>query len=43
MVVAWNTQRMQAVVDRWRSNGSDVGDDWLRRMGLAHFAPLNFR
>ncbi|MBS2132233.1 Tn3 family transposase (plasmid) [Burkholderia thailandensis] len=43
LVIAWNTQRMQATVDRWRKTGHEVSDDWLRRMGPAHFAHVNFR
>jgi TnpA family transposase len=43
LVIAWNTQRMQATVDAWRRKGQQIDDDWLRRMGPAHFAHLNFR
>jgi TnpA family transposase len=43
LVIAWNTQRMQETVDRWRGKGHDMADDWLRRMGPAHFAHVNFR
>ncbi|MCY0854056.1 Tn3 family transposase [Cupriavidus sp. D39] len=43
LVIAWNTQRMQATVDAWRGKGQRVEDDWLRRMGPAHSAHVNFR
>ena len=43
LVIAWNTQRMQATLDAWRSKGQGIDDDWLRRMGPAHFAHVNFR
>jgi TnpA family transposase len=43
LVIAWNTQRMQATVDTWRRKGQRIDDDWLRRMGPAHFAHVNFR
>ncbi|MCA8199280.1 Tn3 family transposase [Burkholderia vietnamiensis] len=43
LVIAWNTQRMQATVDGWRRKGRPVDDEWLRRMGPAHFAHVNFR
>ena len=43
LVIAWNTQRMQATVDDWRRKGQLIDDDWLRRMGPAHFAHVNFR
>ncbi|WKZ88736.1 Tn3 family transposase (plasmid) [Ralstonia pickettii] len=43
LVIGWNTQRMQATVDAWRGKGQRVEDDWLRRMGPAHFAHVNFR
>ncbi|MPW18135.1 Tn3 family transposase [Paraburkholderia sp. CNPSo 3157] len=43
LVIAWNTQRIQATLDRWRSKGQGVDDDWLRRMGPAHFTHVNFR
>ncbi|AYQ43550.1 Tn3 family transposase [Burkholderia lata] len=43
LVIAWNTQRMQATVDGWRRKGRQVDDEWVRRMGPAHFAHVNFR
>ena len=43
LVIAWNTQRMQATVDAWRRKGQRIDDDWLRRMGPAHFSHVNFR
>lgn len=43
MVVAWNTHRMQATVDRWRKSGRAVEDRWLARMGPAHSSHINFR
>uniref|UniRef100_UPI00355C261E Tn3 family transposase n=1 Tax=Burkholderia cenocepacia TaxID=95486 RepID=UPI00355C261E len=43
LVISWNTQRMQATIDDWRHKGRKVDDEWLRRMGPAHFAHLNFR
>ncbi|AWV05196.1 hypothetical protein DM992_38815 [Burkholderia sp. JP2-270] len=43
LVIAWNTQRMQATVDGWRSKGRQVDDEWLHRMRPAHFAHVNFR
>lgn len=43
LVIAWNTQRMQATVNDWRHKGRQVDDEWLRRMGPAHFAHVNFR
>jgi len=43
LVIAWNTQRMQTTADAWRRKGQRIEDDWLRRMGPAHFAHVNFR
>jgi TnpA family transposase len=43
LVIGWNTQRMQITVDAWRGKGQRIDDDWLRRMGPAHFAHVNFR
>jgi len=43
VVIAWNTQRMQATLDAWQKKGQGIDDDWLRRLGPAHFAHLNFR
>ncbi|MGF6546870.1 TnpA family transposase [Paraburkholderia youngii] len=43
LVIAWNTQRIQTTLGRWRSKGQRVDDDWLRRMGPAHFTHVNFR
>jgi len=40
---AWNTSRMQEVVERLRRDGNPVEDDWLRRIGPAHFLQINFR
>jgi TnpA family transposase len=42
-VIAWNTSRMEATVERLRKSGVRIEDDWLRRMGPAHFAHINFR
>ncbi|MDR5752360.1 MULTISPECIES: transposase [unclassified Caballeronia] len=38
VVIAWNTQRMQATLDAWQKKGQGIDDDWLRRLGPAHFA-----
>jgi len=43
IVIAWNTMKMQHVVDRWRRDKHPVKDEWLRRMGPVHFAYVNFR
>lgn len=43
LVIAWNTHRMQDVVDRWRKLGQVIDDNWLRRMGPVHFSHINFR
>lgn len=43
LVIGWNMQRMQVTVDAWRGKRQRVDDDWLRRMGPAHFAHVNFR
>jgi len=43
LVIAWNTHRMQETVDHWRRNGQNIKDEWLARMGPAHFAHINFR
>lgn len=43
LVIAWNTHRMQEVVDRWRKSGQPIEDAWLRRIGPAHFGHINFR
>jgi TnpA family transposase len=43
LVLAWNTHRMQDVVDRWRKAGRAVDDRWLARMGPAHSSHINFR
>jgi hypothetical protein len=39
IVIAWNTARMQAVVDRWRKEGMDVEDEWLRWLGPVQRSP----
>ena len=43
IVIAWNTMKMQHVVDRWHKDKHPVEDDWLRRMGPVHFGNVNFR
>jgi TnpA family transposase len=43
IVIAWNTNRMQAIVDRWRRDNIPIDADWLRRMGPVHFGHVNFR
>ena len=43
IVLAWNTSRMNEVVDRLKRGGTRVEDDWLRRIGPAHFSNINFR
>jgi hypothetical protein len=43
MVLAWNTSQMNGVVEKLRKSGVRIEDDWLRRMGPAHFGHINFR
>jgi TnpA family transposase len=43
IVIAWNTMKMQEVVDRWKKAKTPVDDAWLRRMGPVHFGNINFR
>jgi hypothetical protein len=43
VVLAWNTSRTNEVVERLRRGGMAIEDDWLRRMGPAHFGHINFR
>ncbi len=42
-MLAWNTARMHEVVERLRREKIEVEDDWLRRIGPAHFSHINFR
>jgi len=42
MVLAWNTRRMHEVVERLKRDGMRIEDDWLRRIGPAHFSDINF-
>ncbi len=43
IVLAWNTHRMNDVVERLRKSGTNIEDAWLRRMGPGHFGHINFR
>jgi len=43
IVIAWNTSRMQRVVERWRKDGMVVEEAWLRRLGPVHFGHINLR
>ena len=42
IVLAWDTGRMHEVIERLRRDGIRIEDDWLRRIGPAHFAHINF-
>lgn len=43
IVLAWNTNRMNEVVERLRKDGMKIDDAWLRRIGPVHFGHINFR
>lgn len=43
MVIAWNTMKMQEVVDRWRKEKRPFEEAWIRRMGPVQFGNINFR
>jgi TnpA family transposase len=43
VVIAWNTMKMQEVVDRWRTEKHPIPEAWLRRMGPVHFGHINFK
>jgi TnpA family transposase len=43
IVVAWNTNRMDTVVTKLNRDGVGIEEDWLRRIGPAHFSHINFR
>ena len=43
IVLAWNTSRMDGIVERLKRDGVAIEEDWLRRIGPAHFAHINFR
>ncbi len=43
IVLAWNTNRMASVVAKLNRDGVDIKEDWLRRIGPAHFSHINFR
>lgn len=43
IVLAWNTHRMNDVVERLRKDGVRIDDAWLRRIGPATFGHINFR
>ena len=43
IVLAWNTNRIDAVVARLKNDGIGIEEDWLRRIGPAHFSHINFR
>ena len=43
IVLAWNTSHMNDVVERFRKDGMNVEETFLRRMGPVHFGHINFR
>ena len=42
IVIAWNTACIEEAVARLRARGIVIEDDWLRRIGPAHWAHINF-
>ena len=42
-VIAWNTLKMQEVVDDWKGRKHPIDQEWLRHMGPVHFRHINFR
>ena len=43
IVLAWNTNRMDTVVTKLNRDGVGIEEEWLRRIGPAHFSHINFR
>lgn len=43
VVLAWNTMKMQEVMDLWKARKHPIDDDWMRRMGPGHFEHINFK
>lgn len=43
IVLAWNTSRMDAAVARLKRDGIGIEEDWLQRIGPAHFSHITFR
>lgn len=43
IVIAWNTHKMQQIVDQFAKEKHPIEDDWLARMGPVHFSGINFR
>ena len=43
IVLAWNASRMDGVVARLKRDCVGIEEDWLRRIGPAHFSHINFR
>jgi hypothetical protein len=42
LVMAWTTQRVQAVVDRWKSDKPGVWNEQIEAEVLAHIAPAHY-
>ena len=42
IVVAWNTSRTDGFAARLKRDGVEIEEDWLRRIGPAHFSHFNF-
>jgi len=43
IVIAWNTHRMQMVIDNMRKSGRDIEDKWIARIAPTPFGHINFR
>jgi len=43
VVLAWNTMKMNDVMESWKARRHPIENDWMRRMGPGHFAHINFK
>jgi len=43
MVIAWNTMKLEEVIDRLKTNGQRIDDHLIRHIGPVHFGHINFR
>ena len=43
IVIAWNTMKIQEVVERLRKSGQEVDETLLRHIGPVQFRNINFR
>lgn len=43
VVIAWNSLKIQEIVDLWKKNKHPFEEKWIQRIGPVHFEHINFK